>query len=89
MRSRRQFITLVRNSIVVIAWAFIALASSSANAQQSPRSGCIQVTKTEYDGANSKYYANRFGTYAKNGALWRRQYWYCPGSAAPDHSAMW
>jgi hypothetical protein len=86
---RREFITIVRNSIIVITWALIALASSSAGAQQSPRSGCIQVTKTEYDSANSKYYANRFGAYAKTGALWRRQHWYCPGSAVPGHSAVW
>jgi hypothetical protein len=87
---RREFISLIRNSVIVIGWALITLASSTANAQQYPWSGCVQVTKAEYDSAyNSKYYKNRFGTYVETRVWWRRHYWYCPGSAVSADSPMW
>jgi hypothetical protein len=56
---------------------FIASSSSSVNADP-PRSGCVAVSKGEYQGAYRKNLLHtRFGTYVRTGRLGRYSYWYC------------
>ncbi len=77
---RREFITLIENGTyaAVIGLVLIAFPSSSVNAEQPPRKGCVAVTKNEYDGAKRmNLLRNTFGTYVRTGQLWRRYYWYC------------
>jgi hypothetical protein len=62
----------------VIALMFVAFPVASANAQQPPRQGCLEVSKSEYDIARRKnLLSHRFGAYARTGRLLRRHYWYC------------
>jgi hypothetical protein len=52
---------------------------SPAGAQQAPRKDCVAASKAEYDNARRKgLLRNRYGTYVRNGRIWRRYYWYCP-----------
>jgi len=77
---RREFIGLIENGActVVIGLMLIALSSSSVNAQQPPRNGCVAVSKIEYYSAKRQnLLRNRLGTYVRTGHLLRRYYWYC------------
>jgi hypothetical protein len=77
---QEELITLIENGayIAVIGLILIALPSSSVNAQQPPRNGCIAVSKTEYDSAKrQKLLRNRLGTYVRTGRILKRYYWYC------------
>jgi len=65
--------------IAVLGLMLMALPSASANAQQPPRKGCVEVDKSEYKIANrNKLHRTRFGVYVRTGRLFRRHYWYCP-----------
>jgi hypothetical protein len=73
-------IALIENgaSTAVIVLMLIAFPSSSVNAAQSPREGCVAVSKSEYDSARrQKLLRNRNGAYLRTGRLLRRSYWYC------------
>jgi hypothetical protein len=51
---------------------------SSVNAEQSPGTGCVAVSKQEYDSAKrQKLLRSRFSTYVRTGRLGQRHYWYC------------
>src|SRR5262245_35366086 len=63
---------------VVIALALVALPFSSASAQQPPWSGCISVSKREYDSAQKSRIGHRLGSYVRTRVWLRRFYWYCP-----------
>ena len=74
---RREFIGLIENgaSTVVIGLMLIALPTSSVNAQQPPRTGCVAVSKIEYNSAKRQnLLRNRLGTYVRTGRLLRRYY---------------
>jgi hypothetical protein len=63
--------------LLSIVTLFIASSSSSVNADP-PRSGCVAVSKGEYQGAYRKNLLHtRFGTYVRTGRLGRYSYWYC------------
>jgi hypothetical protein len=75
-----KFIALIENGAcaAVIGLMLIAVPSSSVNAEQPPRTGCVAVSKHEYASAKKeKLLRNRYGTYVRTGRLWRRYYWYC------------
>jgi hypothetical protein len=75
-----KLIALIENGArtAVIGLMLIAVPSSSVNAEQPPRKGCVAVSKHEYDSAKKeKLLRNRYGTYVRTGRLWRRYYWYC------------
>ena len=77
---RRKLIASIGNGagIAVIGLMLIAFPSSSVNAEQPYRKGCLAVPKSEYDSANrKKTLRTKFGTYERTGRLWRRYYWYC------------
>ena len=77
---RGNLIALIENgaSTAVIGLMLIAFPSSSVNAEQPPRNGCIAVSKQEYDSAKrQKLLHSRFNTYVRTGRLARRYYWYC------------
>ena len=77
---RREFIGLIENGActVVIGLMLIALPSSSVNAQQPPRNGCVAVSKIEYDSAKrQKVLDHTNGAYVRTGRILRRYYWYC------------
>jgi hypothetical protein len=62
----------------VIGLMLIAFPSSTVNAEQPPRKGCVAVSKGEYRSAKREnLLRNRQGTYVRTGRLWRRHYWYC------------
>jgi hypothetical protein len=49
-----------------------------AKAQQSPRDGCVTVSKIEYDSAKKQYLlSSNNGVYVRTGRFLRRSYWYC------------
>ena len=78
---RREFITLIENRActAVIGLMLIAFPSSSVNAEQPPRKGCVAVSKGEYDSTKSqRLLRTLFTAYVRTGRLWRRYYWYCP-----------
>lgn len=57
-----------------------AFSSSSAKAQQPPYTGCVLVSKQEYDSAKrQKMLRTRFSSYIRTGRIGRRLYWYCRG----------
>jgi hypothetical protein len=63
--------------LLSIATSFIASSSSSVNAKP-PETGCVAVSKGEYQGAyRKKLVRTRFGTYVRMGRLGQRSYWYC------------
>jgi hypothetical protein len=67
-----------RARICAIVLMLIASPSSSANAEQPPRTGCVAVSKQEYDSAKKqKLLHSRFSTYVRTGRLGKRHYWYC------------
>lgn len=71
-------------SAAVIGLALIAIAPSSATAQQPPWPGCQRISKLEYDsaqGAKSDY--NRFSLVRTRGLL-RRFHWRCPPAIMVD-----
>jgi hypothetical protein len=77
---RREFIGLIENRTctVVIGLMLIALPSSSVNAQQPPRKGCVAVSTIEYNSAKrEKLLRNSNGTYVRTGRILRRYYWFC------------
>jgi hypothetical protein len=66
------------------AWTFamglllVAGHSASGSAAQSPRQGCVAISKQEYDSAKRRFMLrSRFGTYVRTGRIGRRQYSYC------------
>ena len=78
--NRREFIKLFENGACTIAvgLALIPFPTSSVNAEQPTRTGCLAVSKSEYDSANrKKMLRTKFGKYERTGRLWRRYYWYC------------
>ena len=77
---RGKLIALIENGAcsAVIGLLLIAFPSSSVNAEQPPRKGCVAVSKGEYDSAKSqRLLRNMFTAYVRTGRLWRRYYWYC------------
>jgi hypothetical protein len=77
---RREFLTLIESGayIAVIGLMVIAFPSTSVNAQQAPRKGCVAIDKREYDSAKrEKMLRTELGAYVRTGRLWRRYYWYC------------
>jgi hypothetical protein len=73
-------IALIKNGAftAVIGLMLISFPSSSVNAEQPPRKGCVAVPKIEYDSAKrEKLLRNRNGAYVRTGRIWRRYYWYC------------
>ena len=74
----RNIIAFVGSSICAIGLMQTAFLFSSVNAEQSPRTGCVAVSKQEYDSAKrQKLLRSRFSTYLRTGRLAQRQYWYC------------
>jgi hypothetical protein len=72
-------------AFVIIGVLATALLPLPSNAQQRPAERCVSVSKTEYDSVRKASLNNRFGTYLRTGAMFRRYYWYCPLiSAEPD-----
>ena len=77
---RCEFIGLIENGAytVVIGLMLIALPSSSVDAQQPPRKGCVAVSTIEYNSAKrEKLLRNSNGTYVRTGRILRRYYWFC------------
>jgi hypothetical protein len=75
---RRNLIALVGACICAIGLMLTAFPFSSGNAQQSPRMGCVAVSKQEYDSAKRQnLLRTRFSSYVRTGRLGRRHYWYC------------
>ena len=77
---RGKLIALVKNGVctALFGLALMAFATSSANAQQPPRNGCVAVSKGEYASAKrGKLLRGRYGNYVRTGRLLRRFYWYC------------
>jgi hypothetical protein len=78
---RGELITLIENGActAVIGLMLIAFSSSSVNAQQPPRKGCVAVSKSEYSSAKrQKLLRSMYGSYLRTGRLWwRYYYWYC------------
>jgi len=77
---REKLTVLIENGAcsVVISLMLIVFLSSSTNAQQPPRKGCVAVSKQEYDSAKrQKLLYSQFSTYVRTGRLGRRYYWYC------------
>ena len=73
---RREFILSLGGAVIGL--ALIAFPTSSAKAQQPPRTGCVAVSKSEYASANrQKLLRNRYGAYVRTGRPMRRFYWYC------------
>jgi len=53
---------------------------SPAHAQQPPYTGCVAVSKQEYNSARRQHMLRtRFSAYVKTGRIGRRFYWYCRG----------
>ena len=77
---RGKLVALIENAActAVIGLMLIAFPSSSVNAEQPPRKGCVAVDKREYDSAKREnLLRDRYGTYVRTGRLWQRYYWYC------------
>jgi len=75
---RRNLIAFVGACICAIGLMLTAFPFSSVNAEQSPRMGCVAVSKQEYDSAKrQKLLRSRFSTYLRTGRLGQRHYWYC------------
>jgi hypothetical protein len=78
--TRRNILTPIEHGacIAAIGLLLIAFPAASVNAQQPPRKGCVEVSKSEYDSAKrEKLLRTRFSFYVRTGRLWRRHYWYC------------
>jgi hypothetical protein len=61
-----------------IALVLSALPLAAAGAAKPPYSGCVAVTKAEYDSAKKQHMLRtRYTEYVRTGLPGRRQYWYC------------
>jgi hypothetical protein len=66
--------------LIVALCALAPLFSSAAKAQQPPYTGCVAVSKQEYNSAKrQKMLRTRFSAYVQTGRIGRRFYWYCRG----------
>jgi hypothetical protein len=77
---RGKLIALIENGAcaAVIGLALMAFSTSSAKAQQPPRTGCVAVSKSEYASANrQKLLRIRYGAYVRTGRPLRGFFWYC------------
>ncbi len=77
---RGKLTALIENGAcsAVISLMLIVFLSSSVNAQQPPRKGCVAVSKQEYDSAKrQKLLYSQFSMYVRTGRFGRRYYWYC------------
>ena len=74
-------IVLFENSActAMIGLMLIAFPSSSVNAEQPPRKGCVAVSKNEYGSAKKQKLlrSSMYGSYFRTGRIWQRRYWYC------------
>ncbi|HZP70805.1 MAG TPA: hypothetical protein VFB29_12745 [Pseudolabrys sp.] len=62
----------------MIALLVTTLPVSPAQAAKPPYTGCVAVTKQEYDSAKRQHMLRtRFSQYLRTGLPGRRQYWYC------------
>ena len=60
--------------------AAFSFSLSPAKAQQPPYTGCVAVSKQEYNSAKrQKMLRTRFSAYVRTGRIGRRFYWYCRG----------
>jgi hypothetical protein len=74
----RNLIALIAACTCAIGLMLSAFPFSSVNAEQLPRTGCVAVSKQEYDSAKKqKLLRSRFSTYVRTGRLGDRYYWYC------------
>ena len=62
----------------VVALMLMTLPASQALAAKPPYTGCVAVTKQEYDSAKRQHMLRtRFSQYLRTGFPGRREYWYC------------